>query len=313
MHVVKLNLPPPVRVPDWMNQVLLTELTVELAPRAPWRLPEDPDGMLRGVLGNAMFDLCCARPHRQCDGCDLRTDCDMPGWYDPGRPHAHAPRPVIARSQTEGGAVVDAGAPWRAQLQVLGAAPRDSLLVEALVRMARNGLGPERAPHRLIRLEARGAGEPVTVIRDERAVGIWPDPGTLASFAPLPYRPDGVEIRVRTPLRWTGAAPHRWPTAGELIWAALGRVRQVLRAQGLPQPPPWPEPRELETPWAEARWVDDARQPSGAGRHDLSGWVGRVALGPEAIHWADLLVAGALLGTGQSISAGRGRLDLRWR
>lgn len=313
MHVARISQLPPVRTPDWMLQLLLTELVVELAPRAPWTLPEDPDPLLRGLLGRAMFDVICARDHRQCEACDLRMDCEMPGWYDPGRPHGHGPRPVLARSITPGGATIHEGEPWQARLRVLGRIPRPSLLTEALVRCGRNGLGPARIPLQLARLSVQGAGEPVDVLADERAAERWPVPGTLASFLTLPYRPAGVEVLVETPLRWTGAAPDRWPTAGDLLWAALGRVRQAMRAQGLPQPEPWPDPRELRTPWIEARWIHGARPSSGQGLHDLSGWVGAVSLGPEVTPWAELLVAAERLGLGQSVSAGRGRLTLAWR
>lgn len=313
MHRVRLSLVPPVRVPEWAQQLLLTRLELELRPETSLTLPADPDERLRGLLGSAIFDVVCARAHRSCEGCDILTHCEIPGWYDPGRPHAHAPRPVLPRSISPGGARIGPEEPWRAELLVLGAIPRPTLLVEAILRMARNGLGRARVPCKVALLLARGAGEAVTVLEEDAQVGGWPPPGTLASALHLPYRPEGVEIRVRSPLSWTGARPDRWPEAGDLLWAALGRVRQLLRAQGLPQPEPWPDPRALRTPWQEARWVEEDRRSSVVGRHDLSGWVGSLALGPEVEPWKDLLSAGELLGVGRSVSAGRGRLELRWR
>lgn len=298
---------------DWTRAVLLTRLGLELAPRAPCRLGEDPDRLLRGLLGRAVFDVACAREHRSCEACDLRMDCDIPGWYDPGRPHAHAPRPALPRSITPAGASLSPGEPWRAEILVLGAIPRPSLLVEALVRLGRNGLGPERAPLSLARLEVQGAGPPVALVREERQVGRWPAPGPLAAFLALPGEIGGVEVQVESPLSWTGARPDREPTAGDLLWAALGRVRQVSRAQGLPQPPPWPDPRRLDQPWDLAVWEGGSRRTSGDGVQDLSGWTGKLTLGPEIGPWASLLAAGAVLGLGRSVSAGRGRIALDWR
>lgn len=296
----------------WTHALRLSRIDLELAPTEPVRLLADPDRLLRGLLGRAVFDLACAREHRDCGGCDLRDGCEIPGWYDPGRPHAHAPRPVLPCSESAAGELLSEARPWRASLTVLGPVPRPSLLVEALERLGRNGLGEARVPLRLARMQVHGEGAPVVVIRADRRVGSWPEPGSLACFLDLPDQPAGVDIWVQTPLRLSGGGSRRWPELGELLWAALGRVRQVLRAQGIRQPPAWPDPRRLRAPWAEAVWHDGERRTSGGGSQDLSGWTGRLSVGPQIAPWADLLAAGAVLGVGQAVSAGRGRIALRW-
>lgn len=314
MHPILTLVPRPAAPPEWSRALALTEVLTEHTPARPWTLPGDPELMLRSALGRALFEIACTRPETPCAGCDLRTTCEIPGWYAPERlGGGDRPRPILPGAITPPGAYLAPDAPLRVRWWLLGPAPRAGLLVEALVRLGRMGLGPDRVEHRLTRVAARGEGGLAVVIDQDQERGRWPQPGHLGRWMAAPDDVQGAEIAVRTPLSWAEARPDRRPTVGDLLWAALGRLRQSVRAQGQPQPPPWADPRVLDRPWAEARWVRDRRWPSGGGVQDLSGWVGHVVMGPEVQPWVDLLAAAEVLGAGGGGSAGRGALRVHWR
>lgn len=300
--------------PSWLDHLRVTRIEAELEPEAPWTLPAEPETLLRGVLGSAVFELLCVRPHRRCTACDLRLRCEIPSWYDPGRVGADQPRPLLPRTSLGPGEGVGPGRPWRASWLALGEIPRSSVLVEAIVRLGRLGLGEARVPHRLARLSVQGAGPAVPVIVEDRETGAgWPAPGALRAFVQLPADPAGLELRVVRPTRWKGADRRRAPTIGDLVRAALGRVRQVAREQGRSLDAWWDDPCDLDQPWATAHWVQSTRQNSRGDQHRLSGWVGTLRCGPEIAPWADLLAAAEVLALGQHLSFGLGQIELDWR
>lgn len=285
---------------DWRAQLQVTALDLTLAPRIPWRLPPDPAQLLRSTLGKAMVDLCCVADRFDCARCDLRDRCEIPTWYEPG---GNAPRPLLPEAVTPGGAAVAPDQPWRVRLWLLGEAPRPALIPQAVVRLARAGLGPDRVPHRVVELLARG-GRLARAVDEDREFARLPEPASLAEFC---RSGRASELETRSPLCLDTPAP----TVGDLLWAALGRVRQVARSQGVALSLRWPDPRPLRRPWDEARWVTGRRVSSGGGPHDLSGWTGRITLDDELAPWADLLTACEVLGVGRNLSAGRGRFRLR--
>lgn len=300
--------------PLWMREIAVTELVAELVPSRPWTLPGEPARMVRSALGKALFELICAREHRVCQGCDLQPSCEIPTWYDPGKGGSHQSPPLLPESITPGGARLHPDEPLRVRLWLLGPAPRPGLIVEALVRMARGGLGPAPGvPHRLGGLTVCGEAGRARLVEDERVVGLWPRPGRLADFAPLPAEPRGATVLITAPLRWRDANPHQPPTLGDLLWASINRVRQVAREQGLPQPPRWEDPRALRQPWQQPQWHPARHQSSRQGTQDLSGWTGVARLGPEVAPWVEPLAACGVLGLGSAISTGRGRLMIDWR
>lgn len=303
---------PRAQSPLWMRQLPVTELVAELTPLARWRLPSDPARMARSALGKAMFELLCARDHRACDRCDLRDRCEITTWYDPGKGGSHRGAPLFPETITPGGTTLNAGDPLRMRFWLVGPAPRAGLIVEALVRMARGGLGHDRVPHRLTGLTVSGAHGRARLVEDEQLCGLWPAPSSLDRFAPIPLEPRGATLFIVAPVRWRGANPHDPPTAGALLWAAINRARQLLREHGLPQPPPWDDPRAHRLPWQQAAWCAGAHRSSRHGVQDLSGWTGILRLGPEVAAWTEPLAACGVLGLGGATSAGHGRVLIDW-
>ncbi|MCB9797047.1 MAG: CRISPR system precrRNA processing endoribonuclease RAMP protein Cas6 [Alphaproteobacteria bacterium] len=311
---MKLALAPgPRRIknPPWMRALRVTRVEVELRPLRPWRLPRDPAVTLRGALGSAMMELVCVRPGPSCQGCPHASGCLIPGWYEPGRLGSAAPRPVALRVAHSGG--VEVSGSLRLELLIFGASPRSSLLVEAIVRAARLGLGPERVPHRVARLLVHGEGQRVCVLVDERAVAAWPAAGSLHTLAEMPEAVAGARVHVLTPVYWTGMDAARPPSAGALLNAALGRVRKLARAQDIELQRWWPDPGALTGRWLGPVWRERVRYSKRQSHEvQLSGWTGTLEVGPAVAPFVDLLAAAAVLGVGKGTTAGAGRLEVEW-
>lgn len=299
----------------WAEDLRVTRLDAELRPARAWRLPPDPAVTLRGALGLAYLRESCPMEEPDCVGCPLRGSCLVPGWYDPGRVGSGAPRPLLPRVAQPEGARATPEWPLRVTFWLLGAVPEPSRLVQALVQLAREGLGPGRVVHSLTRLTVQGAGSPVSLVAEEPhpAEPRWPEPGALAQFCRLPPQPGGAVLTLRTPARWAQAHPQRAPSPHELILAALGRVRQLARVQDVRLRRWWSPPEGLPGRWTGLRWVEGSRYSARQGHPvDLSGWTGSLVLGPEVGPWADLLAAAEVLGVGRSTSAGRGEVSVEW-
>lgn len=300
--------------PAWAQSLRVTRVDLELLPERTWRLPPDPTVMVRGALGSALLELACTQPEPACLGCPERQGCPVPKWYDPGRVGSGAARPVLVRVAAPGGAWVEAQRPLRVELWALGPIPRHSLLVEAVERMARLGLGPARVKHTVQRLTAHGHGAPARVLEQGHECGRWPEPGHLGQHLAVPEQPTGAELHLITPATWTGVGPAAPPTPADLVRAAVGRVRQLAREQRVALDRWWPDPRAQSGRWLEAEWVSGARfSQRQHARVDLSGWTGRLELGPEVALFADALAAAEVLGLGKATSCGRGQVRVVWR
>ncbi|MCB9796312.1 MAG: CRISPR system precrRNA processing endoribonuclease RAMP protein Cas6 [Alphaproteobacteria bacterium] len=296
-----------------MAEVLLTRFDAELTPDHAWRLPDDPGVTLRGALGNAFMHLACVEPKKDCRSCGHVKRCVVPSWFDPGRAGSHLTRPILPRLANEAGSAVTRASPLRLTGWLLGPIPRGSLFVEALVRMARVGLGPERVVHELTRLSVTGDGHEVELIRHEAGLAAFPSPGRLSDFARVPAEPTGALVHLGSPCVWSGVTHDRPPTATELMKAAIARVRKVASAQGVRPAKRWPDPNGLEGTWRAARWRRGERYSHRSSFNlDLSGWTGTLALGPEVAPFSDLLAAAQVLGVGKLTSAGRGSLVVEW-
>lgn len=299
--------------PAWWRAIRLTRLDMTLTPSRAWRLPPEPGVTVRGALGDALQRLVCVSPGTLCPACPARSACVVPQWLDPGRLGASAGRPLIPWVDAPGGSWVGPTRPLAVTVWVLGEAPDGALVVESLLRLARQGLGHERVPHTLTRLMAQGALGPSLIIADEATVGEWPAPGCLSDHARLPRRPQGARVYLTRPVSWSGARADVVPRPAELVQAMMRRARQVAREQGGAVDRYWPAAEGLVGVWRDLQWTPGARFSARQGETvPLGGFTGALQLGPEVAPFADLLAAATVLGVGKNTSCGLGRVVVEW-
>lgn len=292
----------------WMADLRVTSLQATLVPTAPWSRTERPEVTVRGALGAALYDVVCVRADRACDRCALVADCLIPSWFEPGRNGQQA-RPYVIR--IDGPRQVTADRPLRVQMDWFGRIPRPTALLEALIRAAGKGLGPDRVRHQVQKVRAVGVGAPVIVVERDEVVGRWPEPDTLLRRVRLPVREvSGATVILRTPAQISSDGK---PTAKDVLKAAILRLRALERAQGVTSVRRWPEP-SVHGEWLDLRWVGGSRYSRRSrGPHDLSGWRGVLEVGPEIGPYVDLLAASEVVHLGRGSSAGLGRVEVRWR
>jgi len=263
----------------------------------PWRAGPFPAITVHGALGHALRDTVCVRPGEPCEPCPYVGDCMIPGWLK------QLPTPPYAI------AVHGSEAEIRLRVVAFGDVPRSTALIAAIHRMAAAGLGPERAPYRVARIDAHGDGAPTVVSRDGRDVGRWPAPGALVGMAVVPPRARGLSIDVLTP--FSHGHHDRPPEITDLVNAAVLRVRALARACGREIEHRWPECPPGS--WDVRRRVSvDRRSWSAPGRQNLSGWLGRVRLTEAFTPWFDVLAAAAIVQVGRGTTRGQGQLVLTW-
>lgn len=288
---------------DWMRDVPITRLRVAWSPTAAVDLGRWPANGLRGALGRALWALACVNPRQECPDCPHVSSCLIPNWFDPSQlPQGnHDARPFALWAEPR----EHDAAPIAAEILFIGEVPRPSLLLEALDRMGRTGFGYDRVPCTLHRVVANSV-----VLWDQDPTNApFPDPRSLADAAP-PLAPDQpTTVTLRTPVQLPRHRAADTPRAADVLDAGISRLRGVIRALGLPQPPRWPEVTD-EHASANLLRVERARTASGGGLHDLSGYVGELRFTAPVAPWADLLRAMSVLGAGRSTSAGLGRTAL---
>lgn len=153
----------------------------------------------------------------------------------------------------------------------------------------------------------------VEVVVRGRVVAEWPATSTLGVLvAPPPPNVRGVAVELVTPLQLDHQGSR--PDGLALVQAALRRLRGVQRHLGQSGGPRWELPSTLECDGGTLVWAPGARESRHQGqRVELSGWVGRLELGPQVAPVAELLAAGEVLQVGRHTSEGLGRYRLRWR
>lgn len=290
----------------WAAPIRVTRTTLTLVPDRPWQPSPETAVRLRGMLGLMFTRAACTRPPRDCAPCDLRAACVVPTWFEPNVTGGHQARPYRV-SFPDGLAAVTPNHPLRVDLHWFGAVPRPDLLVRALLELPTADLGP--AAHRLDRVEARGAGDPVDVVLDSTPVAPWPAPASLAStLRPLngPLR-----VRLRSPLQLDAPPVHTAPNPAHLLRKAIRRVQEVATAQGVRLDHRWPDVPEHLGQWCYVRVVPAARWTRRQQAWvDLSGVIGEIVYPPEVAPWADLLAAAAIVGLGRHTTCGLGDLQI---
>ncbi len=189
-------------------------LSVELRSVGQARLGEFKGSLLRGAFGHALRRAMCTEgPGQECSGCELRAGClytrcfetfveDRPGPFLKGV--KESPRPYIFEPRTSR-RHFSAGDPLEFDLLLLGqAVDLQALVLLALERMARRGLGKAHHPFELRRVSYQG---PDGAWHEgyRRGSQAWARhvPSLPASSPPVPAQPSPERLRLRftTPLR----------------------------------------------------------------------------------------------------------------
>ena len=295
-----------------LRDLPVTLASAHLRPRGSWRPAPDLSVTLRGALGSALFDVACVRDHRKCEGCAVHP-CMIPDWYDPSRSsRAHHVRPFTLHVRTPALATPEDGV--HASWSFLGPVPWPAAFLVALQRAALLGLGRNRVPHDVARLQVYGEGAPVEVVEANKQVGIWPRPGRLADFLmPAPPSLTSATLHVRGPLRLHRDLEPEPPSGADVLRGGFFRMRDVTRALGFSLRERWPDPDEVVGTWLDVDLRTHRRRASdGSGSVDLAGWQGTLHLAGDLAPYADLLAAMAVLGVGKNTSSGMGFVDVSW-
>ena len=288
---------------NWTDALGLTVLRATLRPERPWR-HDEPALALRGALGAAVLHLACVHDPVACRACPVRP-CPAADWYDRGLRGGGAHRPFWLRARSGPDGRVDERSPLRLTWTFEGELPRASLVLEAVHRAARVGLGAERIPHGVDLEWWDGDGWRSAESSTPAAVPLT----TLAR--PLPAEgPVVIRTVTRLRLKREGRVLRR-PTVADLVEALVLRIRAMERRLGVSPAPAWPAPEPFGAP-VRCAWATGGRWSRRQGEEvDLSGadaaWAVDAA---EVAPWADLLAVARTLQLGAATTAGLGVLEV---
>lgn len=287
----------------WTDAIPLTVLRATLHPERPWR-HDEPALALRGALGAAVVHLACVREEVSCRSCEVRP-CPAADWYDPGMRGGPAHRPFWLRARGGPGGRLDENSPLRLTWTFEGELPRASLVLEAVHRAARAGLGAERIRHSAELAWWDGDGWRSAEESTPASVPLT----TLAR--PLPTT-GAVVLRTVSRLRLKRAGrPLRRPTVADLVEALVLRVRAMERRLGVTPAPAWPAPDAFGRP-VRCTWMAGGRWSRRQGEEvDLSGAEAAWAVDVEEVApWADLLAVARAIQLGAATTAGLGVIEV---
>lgn len=318
--------------PPLSDRLALLRLRAALAVRGEGTLPVAFGTTLHGAFGRALKLGVCAFPdplERPCATCPLRESCAYPRLFEPP-PRSRgggAPPPAVGLAPAPATPrLVRPGAALGIDLALIGdAMPALSVLLAALARMATDGLGPDRLPCAVLRVDALdAAGRSAAPVQ----LGAHPLDRAPAALAPAAWReraagladhPTMLTLRVATRLRLqrehvaTGAAP----SFAELARALVRRADALARSH-CGEDAPFPDPR----PWldlagtvrlVEARigWQRHLRRSASTGHTmPLDGFTGTLTYAAEPgvlERFLPLLLLGEVIGVGRGCSFGNGR------
>jgi hypothetical protein len=311
--------------------VLRARLTLRLLADA--HLPAYKGGMLRGGFGYAFQQVCCPQAcwgaSDQCGAapCPFRWVFATP--HPPDTPHLHdlqdVPRPFVVEPPEDGRTRYVAGEALEFSLALFGRGI-DYLpyFLFGFARLGQAGLGRERAPARLERVEALRPWQPVglPIYQDGRAAAETPDlplhdaAGVARRARALPER---LRLVLRTPLRLkAGGAFLARLDLPALVQAACWRLSALATFHG---GGPWPVDHRALVEQARAarvepervRWVDWGRTSTRGPepRHmTLGGIVGAAALSGLTPELRALLLAASLVHVGKACVFGHGALSV---
>jgi len=290
--------------------------------------------LLRGAFGASLYRLVCVRKGIPCGSCFLWNQCFYPFFFDPPPRPSGLPGTSLRGPTARPFALLvpERIRPGEVVFEIkLFAIPQQSLayLLLSLVEMGRAGVGRDRVPFELARIESLAPGEaPAPIYVRER--GLFPqrtcrfpvtrifDGGTGGGEAPeAPGSRSSVALEFRTPLRMkeggrirSGFGPER------MVRAALRRLSDLGASLGQSWPRAWPgaiaASREVLCLGERTRWLDWGRYSRRQGRAmRLGGAVGRVEYREVPTALVALLRTACFAQLGKNTTFGLGVVELQ--
>ncbi len=221
-----------------LHLLTLSRIEVILEAQRSGSLPAYKGGLLRGVIGAALYKICCPFVGRQCDECTLAARCVYWQVFRTPMPEGlgfggdFAPHPFVISPGDFGKRDYERGERLRFWLTLVGRAiPLLPYFVAAFQIAGERGLGKERTPFALVGLRAlRPDGGWAEMEVGPRVYG----PSVLewdALSEGAEAAAQGAELRCLTPMRLArrGAVMRRLELP-LLVETLARRVRALVRA-----------------------------------------------------------------------------------
>jgi len=244
---------------------------------------------VRGALGTALKNLLCTEPHRRCDRCRRREECQFPRLWEPQRVENRGPLrqmpPWLLRAS------------WRGDRLWVGV----RLFGPACAEEARLRIALEAALARGL-TRARVAFFPLAPLRSEPVAAWSPPPGTWDK--PL-------VVQLLSPLRLVtdGKPRAKAPDFGSLVASTARRWKLASLAWGWPPPVPPPPVVKVPTVHCEVVWRDLTRRSARQrATITLGGLVGTIVYGGEWALALPFLQVASLIGLGKLTTHGFGHV-----
>ncbi len=298
--------------------------------RVAFRAAEDIDipfagSLLRGGLGAALYRLACVREDLACADCFLRPHCLYPALFEPGdRADGPAPRrgPRARRFAIVPPERISKG-PSSFDLKLFGPPPGSMpYLLYALVEMGRAGIGHEKVPLEVERIESLGPpGGGSSVVWEAR--GLFPErtrpfsAGEVFDASSPSGPPRRIVLDLLTPLRMKEAGRIRSGlTPARLVRAALRRLIDLGDSLGPSWPRGWPGVLEAAGRAVllgeSVRWFDWGRYSRRQDRAmRLGGALGTIEIGDVPGELVPILRTAAFFHLGKNTTFGLGAIELR--
>ncbi|HVA89512.1 MAG TPA: CRISPR system precrRNA processing endoribonuclease RAMP protein Cas6 [Chloroflexota bacterium] len=324
------------RSPALSDRLEILWLRATLAAAGEGRLPEALAPTIHGALGRALKLTACVLPdplEQPCANCALLDRCPYPPLVEPHHRPKDGQTPTAAllaapmvpapRTLTLGGLI-------GLELALVGRSIHGlPLLLNALARMARSGIGPMRVRCAVVRVDAlNAAGQAVAAVQvGDELNGQTPSPLLTAAWAARGAL-SGGQTRVRVNLqsglclKREGGITTRPPTFAELIRALSRRADALARVycgeeSAFPDPRPWLGAAEsVRVADARVTWERRERRSASTGQtmplEGMIGWIDYAADGGTLDAFLPLLFLGEALGVGRGCAFGQGRYRLRF-
>ena len=303
-------------------------LTLILRAQAPARLPPFKGSMLRGAFGHALRRTVCSMgPEQPCESCRLRRACVNTRIFETfveGTPPPllrglpTSPRPYVFEPG-DGRRDFAPGDPLQFGLLLIGqAAELQAYALLAVERMAQAGLGSNRAPFALDRVEARAPdGASVLLFAEGRPLGPAAVPPSLPSTEGLPGSRATVHLHTPLRLKMQGGLAETVDFR-DLTFAMVRRVLELawFHVPGAGESIDWNFRPLLHLAEAVAcaprlAWHDWERYSNRQQtKMTLGGLVGTLEIEGDLAPFAPLLRAAEILHVGKNTTFGLGKIEV---